>query len=1122
MKVSRRVRRIFAFFLSLSLTGAVFASEICTSSAEERVFAETAAEQADTGGAEPAGMEADESTDRTGSVSADGFVPEVDESAGAEAGSVSADRAVPEADENAGAETESVSADRAVPEADESEGAGRVSADSPAPEAGENAGAETESVSADRAVPEAGENAGTEIGSVSADSPALETGAENREKEESRRQPAPDSPYRAAAEEQTYPICVPCENVTIEDVVGSKIMQMGRAGHSSVTQAAGGRAVTQHCAPYHIRCSRCKKTYYVIAPTGYVGKEVTFSNPEVAGDGEYLSGPWTEGNTMEGSECLYLSCLAKKPGYTQVDISYYTAYVTADLDRRCAECRTLLSTANHTDAWYACTDYFNLNVYADYTVKYDPNAGADEVRNMPKNVSRRYYSTSGIFRVTREEPARDGYFFRGWSEDKEAQKGEYQRDDSLVLDWKEGPAVEKTLYAVWEKILTGGGSVIPVPDPEPDLTVIKTACGQDEKTPVTSVEAGEAYSYVVTVRNNTDREWNDLQVSENLNPDYVRLLNNPIHYENGIWTIERLEAQGTATLILPVEALAETPEYENTVCLAMKNSDGEYEEVPMGEDDTPTASVEIRAVPELTIKKEADRQTASVCDTVAYTVTVTNPGRAATAGEVRIQDPLPGELEWTGASYQKGGEAAVLLDTEPAEGLYEIGDLGAQEEALLTITARILKDDIRITNVARACRRGGSEVEDSADIQVLKEPEPDLTVVKTAFEKDTDLPVASVETGEVYRYVVKVTNNTDREMKDLQVSENLEPGFVRLLNHPEDYENGIWTMERLEARETATLILYVEALAANPRCENTVRVRMRKPDGVFREVPMGDDDRPTAVVEIREVPELTIKKEADRQTASLRDVITYKITVTNPAVAAAAREVRIRDSLPEELRWLSASLQKGRDPSALTKVPVILFGAEPAGGIYKAGDLDAQEGAVLTITARVRKADVRITNIAGARRGDGPEVTDSVDIQVRKVPKPAKDPDRGPEEQRDPEPDPLPEPVPVVPLPVPPLPPIPVPAVTVPDRPQALTADSGPEKEPVKSEGSQPAEEPVKRVERFDPQTPLAGQGHRCCILHFAVLLLALLTELFYMRSAKKYQNRRFALRRELAADREK
>ena len=197
MKVSRRVRRIFAFFLSLSLTGAVFASEICTSSAEERVSAETAAEQADTGGAEPAGTEADESTDRAGSVSADG----------------------------------------------------------PAPEVGENAGTE------------AGENAGTEIGSVSADSPALETGAENREKEESRRQPAPDSPYRAAAEEQTYPICVPCENVTIEDVVGSKIMQMGRAGHSSVTQAAGGRAVTQHCAPYHIRCSRCKKTYYVIAPT---------------------------------------------------------------------------------------------------------------------------------------------------------------------------------------------------------------------------------------------------------------------------------------------------------------------------------------------------------------------------------------------------------------------------------------------------------------------------------------------------------------------------------------------------------------------------------------------------------------------------------------------------------------------------------------------------------------------------------------------------------------------------------------------------------------------------------------------------------------------------------------
>ncbi|MCI1722867.1 MAG: hypothetical protein LKM41_08660 [Lachnospiraceae bacterium] len=40
---------------------------------------------------------------------------------------------------------------------------------------------------------------------------------------------------------------------------------------------------------------------------------------------------------------------------------------------------------------------------------------------------------------------------------------------------------------------------------------------------------------------------------------------------------------------------------------------------------------------------------------------------------------------------------------------------------------------------------------------------------------------------------------------------------------------------------------------------------------------------------------------------------------------------------------------------------------------------------------------------------------------------------------------------------------------------------------------------------------------HKCCILHFLLLLAALVTEIFYIRSTKKHQARIHELRREIA-----
>lgn len=99
---------------------------------------------------------------------------------------------------------------------------------------------------------------------------------------------------------------------------------------------------------------------------------------------------------------------------------------------------------------------------------------------------------------------------------------------------------------------------------------------------------------VVTVKNNTEHEIENLSVSEVLDTDLVQLLDAPSDYENGAWMIDRLDADGTAVLVLPVKALKKHSVYENTIHLWFMDTGGKNTEILPGPDDQPTAIVEIR------------------------------------------------------------------------------------------------------------------------------------------------------------------------------------------------------------------------------------------------------------------------------------------------------------------------------------------------------------------------------------------------------------------------------------------------------------------------------------------------------------------------------------------------
>ena len=90
------------------------------------------------------------------------------------------------------------------------------------------------------------------------------------------------------------------------------------------------------------------------------------------------------------------------------------------------------------------------------------------------------------------------------------------------------------------------------------------------------------------------------------------------------------------------------------------------------------------------------------------------------------------------------------------------------------------------------------------------------------------------------------------------------------------------------------------------------------------------------------------------------------------------------------------------------------------------------------------------------------------------------------------------------------------PPVEFPDLPAGKKEKEESEKIPDSQEPALP-ETNLESVEAADLGTPLAGGAHRCCILHFCIMLAALIVEVCYTNSMKKHQQRIFDIRRKLA-----
>ena len=261
------------------------------------------------------------------------------------------------------------------------------------------------------------------------------------------------------------------------NAVSGNVLNAGTAKQKEKNVAVGEVLSSWYRPVLSVTCTWCMRNVVIFAPAVYGAVSASGSDPAVLGDPEYVSGVWTESSAMNGSGCLQLHCVTLRPGTAAVHVDYAACFGSyKDSGGPCPQCGKQVPPVYMNDVWYKYKNYYNVNVYVDYTLTYDANAGEDTVTGLPSPETRREYKdTAGII-VLDEEPEREGYNFLGWSKEAADKASRYEAGNLITLEWKKGAEVGTTLYSVWKKVAQGT-------DPEEPPAVPDTS----EAVPVPSV-----------------------------------------------------------------------------------------------------------------------------------------------------------------------------------------------------------------------------------------------------------------------------------------------------------------------------------------------------------------------------------------------------------------------------------------------------------------------------------------------------------------------------------------------------------------------------------------------------------------------------------------------------------
>jgi uncharacterized repeat protein (TIGR01451 family) len=472
------------------------------------------------------------------------------------------------------------------------------------------------------------------------------------------------------------------------------------------------------------------------------------------------------------------------------------------------------------------------------------------------------------------------------------------------------------------------GTPVPsCPALQADLALTKTA-----DRPTSSV--GDTITFTVTLSNNGPAAATAVLVTDQLPAGLTFQSATPSQgtyaSTTGLWTVGTVMAGTTQTLVLAAQ-VASASAFTNIATITHADQTD-----PNPANNTASATVTPQPA-DLALRKTSDRPTASVGDTVTFTVTLSNNG-PGTATNVQVIDPLPAGLAFVSATPSQGTYGSV-------SGLWTVGTVAAGATQTLVLVTHVATADVvtNIATIASADQVDPNPANNTASATVAPQ------LADLALTKSVDDPLASV--GDTIRFTITLSNNGPGEATSVQVFDPLPVGLTFVSATPSQGTygsvSGLWTVGTVAAGSTQTLVLAAQVAIPDPLTNVATIAHADQVD------PNPANNTASATVAPQQA-DLALTKTADRPTASVGDMVTFTVTLSNNGPGTAT-SVQVFDPLPVGLTFVSATPSQGTYGSV--------------SGQWTVGTVAAGSTQTLVLVAQVATPDP-VTNIATIASAD--------------------------------------------------------------------------------------------------------------------------------------------------------
>ena len=283
--------------------------------------------------------------------------------------------------------------------------------------------------------------------------------------------------------------------------------------------------------------------------------------------------------------------------------------------------------------------------------------------------------------------------------------------------------------------------------------------------------------------------------------------NNSYDPVTGVWTIGDL-ANGTSTVLhIVARVIVSNTQITNVAII----NGTEHDQEPDNDQDSVTVTV--GPASDLTITKTVNNTTPEYLETITYTITIHNNG-PDNATNVISTDTLP-----TGLQYiSDNGNGSYNHNT----GLWTIGTLNNNTNAILHIIAQVITSNTQITNIANVTSTNYDQnnTNNETNTTITIPPASDLTITKTVNN-------TTPEYLETITYTITIHNNGPDNATNVISTDTLPPGLQYISddgNGSYNHNTGLWAIGTLNNNTNAILHIIAQVMVSNTNITNIATV----------------------------------------------------------------------------------------------------------------------------------------------------------------------------------------------------------------------------------------------------------------------------------------------------------